>query len=128
MRDGRRLPTLGRCHCGDTAFEFDVAADTVTSCTCSICSKRGALWVYCRPAQFRLLKAPQHASTYRWAKGFVQLHFCGRCGCTTYNESPTSRAGQADFDSPLIAVNARLLEGFDAARVRIDVVDGNNLW
>lgn len=118
----------GSCHCGDTSFEADVALDAVTSCTCSVCAKRGALWVYCTPAQFHLLARPNHASTYRWGKGYVRLHFCGRCGCSTYNESPTSRGGMADFSQPLVAVNARLFEGFDPDQATVTVVDGKNLW
>jgi hypothetical protein len=118
----------GACHCGDTEFELDDVPTGVTRCTCSICSKRGALWAYCGPAQFRLAQTPRRDVVYAWGRRIVKLHFCGVCGCTTYNESPTSRDGQPDFSAPLIAINARLLKGFDCAAVPMAVVDGENLW
>jgi hypothetical protein len=34
----------GSCHCGNTQFEVSEAPHSVTRCTCSLCSKRGALW------------------------------------------------------------------------------------
>lgn len=122
------MKSLGRCHCGDTQFELDETPSAVTRCMCSICAKRGALWAYCRPAGFRLVKQPAHESTYQWNKHFVKLHFCGICGCTTYNESPSSIDGAARFDMPLIAVNARLLSDFDLDAVRVRVVEGRDLW
>lgn len=123
------MSLTGRCHCGDTSFEVDgVDPAHVVSCRCSICSRRGALWVYCRPDQFRLAQRPQHEATYTWGKHIARLHFCGRCGCTTYNESPTSRDGRPDFDAPLVAVNARLLDGFDPDTANVQVVEGKDLW
>jgi hypothetical protein len=44
----------GSCHCGNTQFEVSEAPHGVTRCTCSLCAKRGALWAYYTPAQFRL--------------------------------------------------------------------------
>ena len=48
----------GRCHCGSTAFEIkgEMPA-SLTRCTCSYCSKRGALYAYFAPDQFRLLSS-----------------------------------------------------------------------
>src|SRR5262249_45128110 len=48
------VPIKGSCHCGNTQFEVSEAPASVTRCTCSLCSKRGALWAYYTPAQFRL--------------------------------------------------------------------------
>lgn len=118
----------GSCHCGATRFEVSKAPTSVTRCTCSICAKRGALWAYYAPAQFRLTPPPGKVATYRWRTRTVQHHFCATCGCGTYTESPDWSTGEADFDNPRVAVNARLLDDFDLDTVPVVVIDGRNLW
>lgn len=118
----------GSCHCGATAFEIDAAPERVTRCTCSFCSKRGALWAYYTPEQFRLTTPREAISTYRWQSMTVQHHFCGVCGCGTFGEMPDWSTGTADFDNPKISINTRLLDDFDLDAVPIDVIDGKNLW
>ena len=54
------MPIKGSCHCGNTQFEVSEAPAGVTRCTCSLCSKRGALWAYYKPAQFRLTSPPEN--------------------------------------------------------------------
>ena len=46
------VPIKGSCHCGQTQFEVSALPADVTRCSCSLCSKRGALWAYYTPAQF----------------------------------------------------------------------------
>jgi hypothetical protein len=118
----------GSCHCGATRFEVLGEVTEATACTCTICSKRGALWSYHKPAQFRLLTPRENLSTYRWQSRMVAHHFCGRCGCTTFTESPDWSSGEPDFDNPQVAVNARVLDDFDLAAVPVTVIDGRNLW
>ncbi|HWJ75105.1 MAG TPA: GFA family protein [Kaistia sp.] len=118
----------GSCHCGATTFEIAEAPASVTRCTCTICSKRGALWAYYTPEQFRLKTSREALSTYRWQSMTVQHHFCGTCGCTTFTESPDWSKGEPDFDNPKIAVNARLLDDFDLEATPVEVIDGRNLW
>lgn len=116
------------CHCGNTKFEVDAVPADVTRCTCSFCSKRGALWAYYKPAQFRLTSPPENVATYQWRTRTVKHHFCANCGCGTFGESPDWSTGQPDFDNPKIAVNARLLDDFDLDAVPVTVIDGKNLW
>jgi hypothetical protein len=118
----------GSCHCGATKFEVLERVTEVTACTCSICSKRGALWSYHKPAQFRLMTPRENLTTYRWQSRMVAHHFCGTCGCTTFTESPDWSSGEPDFDNPKVAVNARALDDFDLAAVPVTVIDGKNLW
>lgn len=45
----------GSCHCGKTSFEiYGDVPEQLTHCTCSFCSKRGALYAYYQPDQFRV--------------------------------------------------------------------------
>lgn len=118
----------GSCHCGKTQFEVDEAPAGVARCTCSLCSKRGALWAYYRPAQFHLISPPENIATYRWGSKTVKHNFCADCGCGTYSESPDWSTGKPDFDNPKIGINARLFDDFDLDAVPVTVIDGKNLW
>lgn len=117
----------GSCHCGATQFQASEAPASVARCTCSIRSKRGALWSYCSPEQFTLT-AQNQVSTYQWGSHIVKFHFCAVCGCTTYNESPTWVDNKPDFTRIRIAVNARLFDDFDLDAVPVEILDGKNLW
>ncbi len=118
----------GSCHCGATAFEVSAVPENVTQCTCSFCSKRGALWAYYTPAQFRLATPSANLSTYRWGSKTIKHHFCGTCGCGTFTETPDWSTGEPDFDNPKVSVNARLFDDFDLGAVEVVVIDGKNLW
>jgi hypothetical protein len=117
----------GSCHCKATQFEVSEAPASVTRCTCSICSKRGALWAYYTPEQVTMA-TQESTSTHRWGSRTVKLHFCRTCGCSTYNESPSWVDRKPDFTRPRIAINARLFDDFDLDAVPIQVLDGKNLW
>ena len=116
----------GSCHCGATRFELDAAPETVTRCTCSLCSKRGALWAYYKAAQVGVTSAED--AIYQWKTKTVKHHFCPICGCTTYSESPDWSTGTADFSNPRVGVNARLFDEFDLDTVPVVTIDGKNLW
>ncbi|MEY4544478.1 MAG: hypothetical protein RL685_673 [Pseudomonadota bacterium] len=36
----------GVCHCGGVRWSFEGVPDSVTSCSCTICRRYGALWAY----------------------------------------------------------------------------------
>ena len=91
------MPIKGSCHCGNTQFEVSEAPSDVTRCTCSLCSKRGVLWAYYTPAQFRLTSSPENVATYLWGSRTVKHHFCANCGCGTYSESPDWPTGKPDL-------------------------------
>ena len=118
----------GSCHCGATRFELSAEPESVTRCTCSFCSKRGALWAYYQPAQFKLTTPRENVATYRWQTRTVKHNFCPTCGCGTYSESPDWSTGKADFTNPRIGINARLLDSIDLDTIPVTVVDGKSLW
>jgi hypothetical protein len=118
----------GSCHCGGTKFEVTEAPQTVTRCTCSICSKRGALWAYYDLAQFTLLTPRENIATYRWQSGLVGHNFCPICGCGTFTETPDWSTGEANLDNPRVSINAHLFDDFDLQAVPVEVIDGKNLW
>ena len=78
----------GSCHCQATKFELVEAPATVTACTCSFCSKRGALWAYYLPDDVTFTST-DHRGTYQWGSRTIKHHFCAVCGCGTYTELQT---------------------------------------
>ena len=118
----------GSCHCKATQFEVSAPPATVTRCTCSFCSKRGALHAYYTPDTFKLTTARDRVATYQWRTFNVQHHHCAICGCPTYSESPDFSTGKPDPSRPRIGVNARLLDDFDLDAVEVVLIDGKTLW
>lgn len=118
----------GSCHCKATMFEVSEAPQTVTQCTCSFCSKRGSLWAYYIPSQFKLVTPLKNVSFYQWGSKTVKHGFCANCGCGTFTETPDWSTGEPDFDNPKISVNSRLFDDFDLDKVEVVVIDGKNLW
>jgi hypothetical protein len=113
-----------RCHYGATQFTVETAPQELAACNCTFCAKRGALWAYYTPAQFRLTTAPERVSTYQWGSYTVRHHHCAICGCGTFSESPDWSTGKPDFDNPRIGVNARLFEDFDLDATPVRKIDG----
>ena len=116
------------CHCGATQFQVAEPPPSVTTCTCSICSKRGMLWAYYEPSAFKLLTAPERSTVYQFGRYVVRHHHCANCGCPTFSENPAWVDGEADFSNLTIGINARLLEGFDPADVSTNHVNGKEDW
>ena len=114
------------CHCGACQIEVETP-EHVTSCTCTFCSKRGALWAYYPKENVTFLQPVQHDASYS-KRGFAHHHFCANCGCTTYSESPSWVDFKPDYEHMRISVNARLIDDLDPATLRVETIDGRNLW
>ena len=65
----------GSCHCGAVAFEVEADLAVLTRCTCSICSKKGGLFCYVPPEQFRLLRGDDALTLYQFNTGAAK-HLC----------------------------------------------------
>src|SRR5882724_7675008 len=124
------MAITGSCHCGGTAFEIaGKIPETLTRCTCSFCARRGALYAYYQPEQFKLTTSPGNVATYRWRTQLVAHNFCPTCGCATFADSPVFEPdGNWDGKTRRLGVNARLFDNFDAAEAPVTVIDGKNLW
>lgn len=124
------MPITGSCHCGDTQFaiEAQIPAE-LTRCTCSFCTKRGALVAYYPPEVFKITGKGEHDAIYRWNTKQVAHHFCGHCGVSVYSDSPAFEMdGKWDGKTRRLGVNARLFDNFEAAEAKVTVIDGRHLW
>jgi hypothetical protein len=124
------LAISGSCHCGKVSFTIDgEIPPKLIRCTCSFCSKRGALLAYFAPGQLRATGEGGEGATYRWNTRLVAHHFCDACGCATWTDSPAfQRDGSWDQVTRRLGVNARLFDGFDAEAAPVEVIDGKHLW
>ena len=124
------MPITGHCHCGDIAFSIDgeIPAE-LTRCTCSVCTRHGALYAYYPLERFHATAAPGSDAVYRWNTMQVAHHFCARCGSLTYIDSPAYGHDRSwDGKTRRIGASARLFDDFDAAEAPVRVIDGKNLW
>ncbi|WP_342360877.1 GFA family protein [Terrarubrum flagellatum] len=122
------MTVRGSCHCHAIQFEVTEIPAKATRCTCSFCSKRGALWSYHTPDKFKLLTARDRVATYQWRSYTVQHHHCAICGCGAYTETPSWVDGKPDFSQMRVSINIRLLDDVDIDAIPVDVIDGKNLW
>lgn len=71
------MSIMGSCHCGKVAFRIEGnIRPALTRCTCSFCAKRGTLYAYYEPDQFRLTTPEADSATYRWNTEKVAHNFC----------------------------------------------------
>ena len=108
----------GGCHCARVRFEVDGAPHEVVECNCSICARKGYLhWIVPRAA-FRLVAGDDDLSTYQFGTGVAQHRFCRHCGVASFYVPRSHPDG--------IDVNARCLDGVDAASLPRRAFDGRN--
>jgi hypothetical protein len=100
----------GGCHCGAVRFRAAVDLDMVSTCSCSICTKKGILHLPVYPADFLLLSGRDALTVYTFETGVAQHPFCRHCGMQAFYV-PRSNPDR-------LSVNARCLDGIDAAALK----------
>jgi hypothetical protein len=100
----------GGCHCGRVRFRARLDLDRLLECNCSICTKKGFVHLIVPPEDFELLSGKDALTTYRFNTGTAQHTFCSHCGIHAFYV-PRS-------DPDKFSVNARCLDGIDAAQLR----------
>ena len=110
----------GSCHCGAVKFEVDAELSKIERCTCSICAKKGGLFVRVPDGQFRLLQGENELTLYRFNTEIAQHCFCRRCGIHTF--------GRPRSAPELRLINVRCLDDFDleSEDYEVTVFDGRN--
>lgn len=108
----------GGCHCGRVRYEVETDLDTVLSCNCSMCQKRGALWSYVGPERFKLQSGEDNLTDYQFNTHTIHHLFCKTCGMASFAR------GQSADGSVGIGVNVRCLEDIDLASLTLTPYDG----
>jgi hypothetical protein len=110
----------GSCHCGQVAFEVDGTIESVLSCNCSICQRKGSLLWFVPRASLRLLSLESAASVYTFNRHIIKHRFCPKCGIHPYGEGVDPKGNH------MAAVNVRCLEGVDLAAMAVREFDGRS--
>ncbi|KAH6887496.1 glutathione-dependent formaldehyde-activating enzyme [Thelonectria olida] len=111
----------GNCHCGSFVYEMAIPEiKSVTECNCSICTKKGYLWLF--PGSADTLKVVKGSiddlTNYTFAKGFLHHKFCPQCGTALLATMPT---GPPNFN---LGVNAHAIQGIDTWSLERSPYDG----
>jgi hypothetical protein len=75
----------GSCHCGNLSYTLDWEPEPVTiparACTCSFCSKHGAVWAACPTGRLRVtVRDPALVSHHAFGTRTARFHVCACCG------------------------------------------------
>ena len=66
----------GSCHCQAVAFEIDTDLPELTTCDCSICSRKNALMVKVHESYMRILQGRESLTTYQFHTNIAEHYFC----------------------------------------------------
>jgi hypothetical protein len=108
----------GGCHCGAVRFTVDLDLDQSISCNCSNCRKRGLILAFAPVNGFQLNAAAGATQEYLFNKRVIRHQFCRACGVEAF-----SYAAMPD-GTPMVAVNARCLDGVDPTALKPAQYDG----
>jgi hypothetical protein len=110
----------GSCHCGRVSFEVSGDIESVMSCNCSICQRKGSLLWFVPREQLRLLTPDDNASIYMFNKHVIGHRFCPNCGMHPYGE------GKDPKGQPMAAINVRCIEEIDLTKIPVTHFDGRS--
>jgi hypothetical protein len=106
----------GACHCGAVRFRIHADITELTTCDCSLCSKRGALMAKVPEAALMVTAGEERLALYQWNTRRAKHYFCDRCGVYVFHRK---RAAPDHF-----GVNAFCIDGFDPASVPVRATEG----
>ena len=101
----------GSCHCGAVRFEIATDFPELTTCDCSICSRKNAVMVKVHESAFRLLAGEQSLSDYQFHTRTAKHYFCKVCGIYPFHRKRVT--------PDHLGVNVHCLDGFDPAGIPV---------
>jgi len=109
----------GNCHC--EAIQFEVCSDIaeLTTCNCSICTKKNALMVKVHERDFRLVTGQDFLQAYQFHTRTATHYFCKRCGIYPFHRKRVT----PDF----YGINVFCLVDFDVGGFTVRATDGINM-
>jgi hypothetical protein len=110
---------IGSCHCGSVRFSVDYAITEVTTCDCSLCTRRNAVMAKVPEQSLKVLEGEEMLTLYEWNTRRAKHYFCRRCGVYVFHRK---RAAPDHF-----GVNVFCLERFDVAAVPRRATEGASM-
>ncbi len=110
----------GNCHCGDVSYSVE-SPEPITKglrCTCSLCSRKGAIMstFTVAPDKLQLHCESDKLSEYQFGSLVAKHYFCKSCGIYPFH-STKSKPGYLRF-------NLACLEDVNLANLDLDIFDG----
>jgi hypothetical protein len=107
---------IGRCHCGNIAFELDWPGNPpeipARACDCSFCVKHGGVWTSNPSARLAVaIRDASLVSKYVFGTRTATFHVCSRCGAVPLVTSEIANHVHA-------VVNVNAIENVDPAWLR----------
>ena len=110
------------CHCGSVKIEIESKPEILTQCTCSICRRYAALWVFYTTKTATVKATPGALKAYCWNDKVIEFYHCVVCGCLTHYKSVEKS------DDSRVAINARMMAPIDIEGIKVRTFDGADTW
>ncbi|KAI0509722.1 glutathione-dependent formaldehyde-activating enzyme [Xylaria bambusicola] len=119
------------CHCAAYVYEVTLPEiSTASQCNCSVCYKKGALWVFPKPEDVKFVKGdPATLTNYTFGKKVFVHKFCSTCGNSIMfigNPDPSEPGEHAEVE---MGINIRLFQHgqIDIWKLLLKKFDGASL-
>lgn len=119
MNSKLRQKYQGSCHCGSIKFEISTEIPELTTCDCSICSRKNALMVKVHQDEFLLINGVQYLTEYQFNTKIAKHYFCKICGIYPFHRKRVT----PDY----FGINVHCLEEFDSTGIPIRATDGKGI-
>ena len=119
MLDNRKI-YKARCHCGNVQFDVKLSdgLKTARRCTCSMCSRRGAVAVSAELKDIVFTKGEDALKLYQFGTKVAKHYFCSNCGIYTHHQR---RSNPTQY-----GINLSCLEDETPFLASVPVLDGKN--
>src|SRR5436305_449732 len=111
----------GGCHCGMVRFECTTYLAMVTTCNCSICTKKGLHFAFLPPTRFQLRAGEDNLKEYLFHKREIRHQLCTDCGVEVFAR------GQQPDGTEVVALNVSCLDGIELAELTMTRIDGRSM-
>jgi hypothetical protein len=118
MPDSRTF--TGGCHCGQVRFEATGDLAMVTSCNCSICTKKGLHFTFLAPASFQLRAGEENLKEYLFNKHAIRHQLCVDCGVDVFARGRKPDGGE------VVALNVSCIDGIELSKLSMTPIDGRS--
>jgi hypothetical protein len=109
----------GSCHCGAVQFKIETDFPELTTCDCSICSRKNALMVKVHESRFTLLSGEERLSEYQFHTRTARHYFCSVCGIYPFHRKRVT--------PNFFGVNVFCLENFDPTGIPVRATVGKGM-
>jgi hypothetical protein len=101
-------------------FECTTDLAVVTSCNCSICTKKGLHFNFLPPTSFQLRAGEDNLREYLFNKHAIRHQLCVDCGVDVF-----ARGSKPD-GTEVVALNVSCIDGIELAKLAMTPIDGRN--